>query len=141
MHTSSSRTGRLLYACTVALLLTSISPSSLGQFNSRPASVALIARLESLSVGAAPSGDVSFAGHGDKHPVSVLVTTAWAVPSNRTTVSVLENGTPLFSQSAGESNRPGRRIDQLNIALAPDRSEGANPENQRRKVIIFVQAL
>lgn len=143
MRTTSSHIGRLLSAFTIALLLTSILPAGFGQLNSRAGSITLVARLESISVAAALPDDVGFLarGHDNLHQIPVLLTTSWAVPSNRTTVRVVENGKTLFSQAAGDSNRPKRRIDQLNIALPYDRSEAANPETEQSRVIIFVQAL
>ena len=143
MHTRSSCIGRLLSALAIALLLTSISPPGFGQVNSRTVNITLVARLESLSVGATLPDDVGFPARGyDNSPqIPILLTTSWAVPSNRTTVRVVENGRTLFSQAAGDSDRPKTRIDQLNIVLRGDRSEVANPESQPCRVIIFVQAL
>lgn len=143
MHTTSSHTGRLLSAFMIALLLTSISPAGMGQLNSKAASIGLVARLESLSVVAVLPRDIGFpAPERDNIPhIPVFLTTSWAVPSNRTTVRVVEDGSVVFSQASGDSNRPKTRIDQLNIALPCDLSEVANPGTQQRRVTIVVQAL
>ena len=143
MHTSSSRTSTLLYALSLTVLLMPISQHSPGQINSRAAGITMIARLESLSVAAAL---IDYDGSAAQrltrsHTASVSVTTSWAIPSNLTTVRVVENGTPLFSQPAGDSNRPGRRTDLLNVAISHDRSEGTSAQNQHKTVTIFVQAL
>jgi hypothetical protein len=138
MHRSSSGTGRLLSALAIFLLLTFLSPPSLGQVDSKAASITLVARLESLSVAATLAND---AGWGGRDMLHVLVTTTWAVSSDRTTVRVIENGTPLFSQALGESNHPGRRIDPLNLPPGQGKLRGANAESQPRSVVILVQAL
>ena len=138
IHRSSSGTGRLLSALTIALLIMLLSLPSLAQVNSRGASITLVARLESLSVEATLPNDDSSSGHMQRH---VLVTTSWAISSNLTTIRVIENGTPLFSQALGQSAQPGRRIDALNLASTPDKLGGANPETQPRRVVILVQAL
>lgn len=143
MRTTSSHIGRLLSTFPIALWLMSTPPAGFGQFNSRPASIALVARLESISVVAALPGDFdSLApGHDSLHRIPALLTTSWTIPSNRTTVRVVENGKSLFSQPTVDSNRPTKRIDQLNAAIYCDRSEEANPEVEQGSVIIFVQAL
>lgn len=138
MHRSSSGPRRLLSALTIALLITLLSPPSLGQVDARSASITLVARLESLSVKATLSNDDGSGGYMQRH---VLVATSWAVPSNRTTIRVIENGTPLFSQALGQSAQPERRIDPINLAPAADKSEEANTETQPRSVVILVQAL
>ena len=139
IHRSASGTDKLLGALAIALLLMVFSPPILGQAGSPTASISLVARLESLSVAATFANDAGWDGPDMLH--HVLVTTSWAVPSNRTTVSVTENGTRLFSQALGESGRPGRRMDPLPLPPSQDKSEEANAENQPRSVIILVQAL
>lgn len=139
MHRSLSGTGRLLSALAMVLLLTFLSPPSLGQVDSKAASITLVARLESLSVAATLANDAGWGGRDMLH--HVLVTTTWAVSSDRTTVRVIENGTPLFSQALGESNQPGRRIDPLNLPPGQGKLRGANAESQPRSVVILVQAL
>lgn len=139
LHRSSSGAARLLNALTIVLLLTLQSSPSLGQVNARSVSITLVARLESLSVAATVANETAWGGHDVLH--HVLVTTSWAVSSNRTTIRVTENGTPLFSQAPGQSNRPGQRIDPLNLSPASNKSEEANAEIQPRRVVIFVQAL
>jgi hypothetical protein len=143
MHTSPSRTSTLIYALSLTVLLMPISQHSPGQINSRAAGITLVARLESLSVAAALiDNDSSTAQRLNRsHAASVSVTTSWAVPSNLTTVRVVENGMPLFSQAAGDSNRPGMRTDLLNVALPHDKPEGMSAQDQHRTVTIFVQAL
>lgn len=143
MHTVSSYISRLLSTFTIALLLTSNSASGFGQLKSTTASIALIARLESLSVAATLPDNVGFPapGHNAVSEIPVLLTTGWAVPSNRTTVRVVEDGKTLFSQGSGDSNRPKRRIDQLNIAVPCDELEAATREIKQRRVTIVVQAL
>lgn len=136
---SSSGTDRLLGTLLIALLLTLLSPPSLGQVNARSASITLVARLESLSVAATLANGTGWSEHEIAH--QVFVTTSWAVSSNRTTIRVTENGLPLFSQAPGQSNGPGRRIDPLNLAPAPEKPEEANAESQPRRVVIVVQAL
>jgi hypothetical protein len=143
VYLRSSHTRRPHYLLTVILLLTLKAPASLAQLSSGPGSIALTARLESLSVSAVPPEDaIGGAGdHNKVHRISVRLTTSWSVPSNLTTIKVVEDGTPIFSQSTGQSSRPGKRLDQLYIERGPDETEGASLENQRRRVIIIVQAL
>ena len=141
MHTASLDFGRLLRNLSIALMLASIQRAGIGQLNSRNVSITLVARLESLSVSAVLPADGGFPAPGHNGPIPISITTSWAVPSNRTMVKVVENGKTVFSQAAGDSNRPKRRTDQLNIAVPCDRSEAANSETQHHRVIIFVQAL
>ena len=74
-----------------AILLAALAPTlSFGQLHSRPASVMLIATLESLSVRATPAAiEVpSVAGEAfSSH--SVEVTTSWAVPARCTTLRLV----------------------------------------------------
>ena len=142
MHTVSSYISRLLSTFTVALLLTSNSATGFGQLKSTT-SIALIARLESLSVAATLPDSVGFLapGHNAVSEIPVLLTTGWAVPPNRTTVRVVEDGKTLFSEGSGDSNRLKKRIDQLNIAVPCDELEAANREIKQHRVTIVVQAL
>lgn len=140
MHTTPLRTSFVLCALTVLMLLMPTSQSSSGQLNSRAGGITLIARLESLSVAAALTEEGSSTRVPENaHSASVAVTTSWAVPSNLTTVRVVQDGLPLFSQAAGESNRPGSRTDLLHIQLPREKSSGMSP--QRKAVTIVVQAL
>lgn len=141
MHTASLDIGRLMRKLSIALLLASIQPAGIGQLNSRNVSITLVARLESLSVSAVLHADGGFPARGRNGPIPISITTSWAVPCNRTVVRVVENGKAVFSQAAGDSNRPESRIDQLSIALPSDRSETANANTEQGSVIIFVQAL
>ena len=143
IHMLSSYVSGLLSTFTIALLLTSDSSTGFGQLASRKSSITLVARLESLSIAATLPDRVAFpvqrrAGLSE---IPVLLTTGWAVPSNRTTVRVIEDGKTLFSQSSGGSNRPTKRVDQLNVALPCDSLEAVNPEIKQRRVTIVVQAL
>ena len=142
MHTSSLRNYSLRRALIIAVLMTATVLPCFGQLNSRPGSIALIARLESLSVTTSPADGFSLIArtHDEFPHVPISLSTSWAVPSNRTTVRVIEDGTPLFAQPSGESNHPGHRTDRLDVAIAHERSE-TDRENKRRLVVIFVQAL
>jgi len=141
MHTASLDFGRLLRNLSIALMLASIQRASTGQLNSRNVSITLVARLESLSVSAVLPADGGFPSPGHNGPIPISITTSWAVPSNRTTVRVIEDGKTLFSQSSGDSNRPKKRIDQLSVAFPCDRLGAAEPEIKQRRVTIVVQAL
>jgi len=139
----SSYISGLLSTFTIALLLTSNSPTGFGQLNSRTASITLVAKLESLSAVATLPDAVGFPArrHDGLSEIPVFLTTGWAVPPNRTTVRVAEDGKTPFSQDSGNSNRPKKRIDQLDVALPCDSLEAANPEIKQRSVTIVVQAL
>jgi hypothetical protein len=143
MHIGSSCIGRLLSGLTIVLLIATISPSVFGQNNSTTASITLVARLESLSVCAAFPDDAgaTIRQHDNSTPIPVLLTTSWAVSSNRTTVKISENGRALFFQAAVDSDRSKTRTDLFNVVLHGDRSEAANPVIQPSRVIILVQAL
>jgi hypothetical protein len=71
-----------------AILLLAVSSSlSFSQADSRPATVVLIARLESLSVTATPVGiDPSPAQRTSPLAQSIAITTSWVVASNLTTL-------------------------------------------------------
>jgi len=140
MPISSLRRGRLVRVFLIGVLTASISPCGGGQLNSGGASVALVARLESLSVSfaSADSGALEQPGRGT--PAHMTLATSWALPSHRTTVRVVENGVPLFSHAAGDSNRAGSRMDQLDFALSSTRLAGSSTESSRRSVVIVVEA-
>lgn len=142
-NTRSLSTVRLLCALSIAIFSALMASASAAQTNSRPASITLVARLESLSVAVSLTGDVCSTNQGWErpHPVCVLVTSSWAVSPNRTTIRVIEGSRSLFSQSSGESNRPSRRVDQLILEQAPDGSERGNPNNQLGKLTLLVEAL
>lgn len=140
MPINSMRTGRLYRVLVVSMLTALLAPCGRGQLNSGGASVALIARLESLSVSFAPANAVSVAQVSHDATPHLTLATSWTLPSNRTTVRVVENGVPLFSHAADDSNRAGSRTDQLDFALSNTRSEKSGTESPRRSVVIVVEA-
>lgn len=81
---------------------------------SRPASVLLIARVESLSLAAVPATEVSSLSFAGTPPVgdSVSITTSWALPRNLTTLQVTAYSganvatSPVGSASVPNSSQP-----------------------------------
>jgi len=142
MQPNSLRRRRVICALGITFLLVWGSPLNFGQVNSGPSAVSLVARLESVSITARLSEDVrcTASGRNERRVSSVSLAASWALPTNRTIVRIIENNTPVFAQVAGESGRPERRIQQLEIALACDRSEEQDPEIHQRKVVISVEA-
>lgn len=155
-------TGLSRMGCVCALALLTVSmPRAFEQLDRQPpltpgpASVMLVATLESLSVGAAPPLVQNAAAQGQP----VAITTSWAVPANLTTLrlvgyleddpkaaqasALLQAGgeaIPLFTETAGKSNLPATRIDRLNIAM--DWQDAAVHAAGNKGVLsILVQAL
>jgi len=133
---------RLLRTVILTIALLCGSEPCFGQIDSGAASVALTARLESLSLAAAPLGEPSITaqGYGLRH-VSVLITSFWAVPSNLTLVRAFENGNPIVSDAVQQSSGSGRRRDGLRVALPRERSRVTTSSEVGDMVTIVVQAL
>ncbi len=101
------------------------SQPSFGQLYSRPASIVLIATLESLSVSATPLAPaVSQAGEGTADSHLLTITTSWAVPANRTTLRMVgsfSTASPaLWTAKMDPSIAP--------MAAAPSRAETSVPD-------------
>jgi len=141
MKTKSSRSRCLLCALTIWVLLMSASQHITSQLNSRAGNVSLVARLESLSVASVPASNEGLNELEHNGVRRMTVMTSWAIPSNRTTVRVFENGMPVFSQASGESSGPGRRTDQIRVVLERDGVGTANTNGERNSVVIVVEAL
>lgn len=86
MATGGRRFGALLAGISLALF----SSPSLAQLHSRPASVMLVATLESVSVSATP-GIPGVRDNDGPRPDSqpVVITTSWAIPAHRTTLRLV----------------------------------------------------
>lgn len=129
------------YLCVViaiALSTTSSLPSA-AQVACSGAGISLVARLESLSVSVLPSAP-STAERGRERLSYLSVLTSSVLPSNRTTIRVFENGTPLYTQAATESGRRERRTDQVDLLPMRMSPEAKNPDGQRI-VLIRMEAL
>jgi hypothetical protein len=88
------------------------SPSLFAQLHSRPASVMLIARLESLSVSATSAGpEVPGVGAATKVSREVAVRTSWAVPANCTTLRLVGGFSDEWQvDSAGRKAQSGNSV-------------------------------
>ena len=142
MQVCRSRTH--IFTILISFLMSSGLTRSFGEAIAKPASINLVARLESLSVTAAPQKQVDSTGWGShtELPGCLSITASWAIPSNRTTVRVIENDTPLFVLSPDDTGRPGRQTHQLRLGCTPARSEKVNDHNQGPPTVnIVVEAL
>jgi len=133
---------RLLRTVIFTIALLCVSGPCLGQSDSGSASVALTARLESLSLAAASLGEPSITtqGHGLRH-VFVLIRSFWALPSNLTLVRTFENGNPILSDAVRQSSGSGWRTGGLSVALPSEGSRGTKSSEVGDMVTIVVQAL
>lgn len=142
---SGRRCGYGWLACfaLASFLLFANPANSWGQLNARTATVTLVATLESLSVEATPREGLEFSTNSMQRArlFPLTITTAWAVPSNLTTVKVTHNGIDLFAQKAGETNRVARRIDNIDVLVTSEKTDGQVDALQGNEVRILVQAL
>lgn len=142
MQMSPSRRRRVIGALGVTCALGWGLPQSVGQLKAGPASVSLVARLESVSITARLSNDLSCItlGHRERHVPSISVAVSSFLPSNRTMVRIIENNRELIAQAAVESKRTEGSGQRLDIARVCESSAEQEPENQQRKVVIVVEA-
>lgn len=122
------------------------SPSLFAQLHSRPASVMLIARLESLSVSATSAGpEVPGVGAATEDSREVAVKTSWAVPANCTTVRViggLSDGSQVVAaeeravNSGSKTAAPSARgKDAAQSVAVADRAETLRPGETGRTLM------
>jgi hypothetical protein len=116
------------------------------QLNARPASVVLVATLESLSMGVAPTSAQPVSA-GMPH---LAVTTSWALPANLTTLHLVQlspdmdltsGGFTIFSQSSGDSNRASSRAEVLEVPADPKAAFQPNPKLSQKSTLLLIEAL
>lgn len=122
--------------------------SSFGQLNARPASVVLLATLESLSMGVEPAhtpGEMA----ATVAP-RIAVTASWALPANLTTLHLVElrhgtgvsdSGFTIWSQSSGDSNRPSMRAERLSVPSGATPEAHPNSKMEEEPVFLLIEAL
>ncbi|HTB96504.1 MAG TPA: hypothetical protein VK716_05815 [Terracidiphilus sp.] len=129
----------LLYAIVGSLTLACV-PSATAQLNARPAAVGLVATLESVSLGIAPSR--ASAQFLPLSPSGFAVTASWAVPAHLTTLRVIarapgasehSEGITLWAEPAGLTNRPDSRVQAVSLpatnSLTPEKQLPSAPRN------------
>jgi len=135
-------------AAALALLLAVNTCPTIAQLNSRPASVVLVATLESLSMGVGQ--EQAYVQPIAPVTPQLAVTASWALPANLTTLRLMRvtpqaesssEGVTVWSQSSGATNRAGSRSEVLEIPSGAPEAAQEIPDLKRGPILLLIEAL